>query len=685
MRPRIALRAAAISFIALAGVWAAPAETARPEADPPPSASAREGDWPSFGADAYNTRYSPLDQIDAENFQKLEVAWRWQSISKKVTEANPRVKAGEFKVVPIVVDGLAYVATEIAQVAAIDAGTGETVWEYDPESWKDGRPANVGFQHRGVAYWDDGGKGRIFVTTHDRRLIALDALTGVPVEGFGTGGAVDLLPNDGVDHFGRKINKRHITHSSPPAVVRDTVVVGSIVHDGPTHKTAPPGHVRAFDARTGALKWVFHTIPWEGEEGNETWEDGSWKYTGAANVWSMMAVDPELGYVYLPTGTPTNDMYGGHRLGNNLFAESIVCLEAETGRRVWHFQAVHHGVWDYDFPTAPNLVDIVVDGKPIKAIAQVSKQAFTYVLDRVNGSPVWPIEERPVPQSNVPGERTSPTQPFPTKPAPFDLQGTSEDILNDLTPELKKEALEIAKQFQLGPLYTPPIVDGEGKTVLMLPSAGGGANWPGAAVDPETNILYVPSSTMPSTFPLAKPDAARSDFDYTIKSWFTMVPGPQGLPLVRPPWGRVTAIDLDTGEHVWMTPNGEGPTDHPALQGVETGPLGGGSGAPLLTKTLLFVTQSRGRGEQNSPRINVFDKKTGKLLGHIPLDQTPHGNPVTYLHEGKQYIVVSTGGGPFFAMSAEDFGESADSQAAQAVLAAQPKTTNPELVAFRLP
>jgi quinoprotein glucose dehydrogenase len=298
---------------------------------------------------------------------------------------------------------------------------------------------------------------------------------------------------------------------------------------------------------------------------------------------------------------------------------------------------------------------------------------------------VWPIEERPVPPSNVPGERASPTQPFPTKPAPFDLQGTSEDVLNDLTPALKQEALEIAKRFQLGPLYTPPIVDGEGKPVLMLPSAGGGANWPGAAVDPETNILYVPSSTVPSTFPLAKPDPARSDFDYTIKSWFTFVPGPQGLPLVRPPWGRVTAIDLDTGEHVWMTPNGEGPTDHPALAGVATGPLGAGSGAPLVTKTLLFVTQSRGRGEQNSPRINVFDKSNGRLLGHIPLDQTPHGNPVTYLHDGKQYIVVATGGGPFFAMSAEDFGESADSQEAQAVLASQPKTTNPELVAFRLP
>ena len=394
-------------------------------------------------------RYSPLDQIDGWNFGKLEIAWRWESISKQVTEANPTVRAGEFKVVPIMAGGLLYVGTEVSQVAAIDPATGKTVWSYDPESWKDGRPANVGFQHRGVSYWTDGKEGRVFIATHDRRLIALDAKTGKPIESFGTGGAVDLLPNGGVDHFGRKINKRHITHSSPPAIVRDTVVVGSIVHDGPTHKTAPPGFVRGFDARTGKLKWIFRTIPQPGEVGNETWENESWSYSGAANVWSMMAVDPELGYVYLPTGTPTNDMYGGHRLGDNLFAESIICLDAETGKRVWHFQAVHHGLWDYDFPTSPILTDITVDGKRIKALAQVSKQAFTYVLDRTNGKPVWPIEERPVPQSSVPGERTSPTQPFPTKPAAFDLQGTSEAMLNDLTPELKAEAIEIAKQYQV--------------------------------------------------------------------------------------------------------------------------------------------------------------------------------------------------------------------------------------------
>jgi quinoprotein glucose dehydrogenase len=676
---------ARIAFALVVAVCIAPA-VALGETAADADTAGRAGEWRSFGNDGANTRYSPLDQIDRDNFSQLEMVWAWDSISRQVTEENRRVRPGQFKVVPLMVGGLLYVATELSQVAAIDAASGETVWSYDPESWKVGRPANVGWQHRGVAYWDDGDDGRIFITTHDRRLIALSAKSGALYPDFGVDGAVDLLPGSGLDHFGRKVNPRHITHSSPPAVVRDTVVVGSIVHDGPTHQTAPPGHVRAFDARTGELRWIFHTIPQEGELGNETWENGSWKYTGAANVWSMMAVDEELGYVYLPTGTPTNDMYGGHRLGDNLFAESIICVDAKTGERVWHFQAVHHGVWDYDFPTAPNLVDIVVDGKPIKALAQVSKQAFTYVLDRETGKPVWPIEERPVPQSSAPGERTSPTQPFPTRPAPFDYQGTSADMLNDLTPELRAEALKIAEGFTLGPLFTPPTVEGQGKPVMMLPNTGGGANWPGAAVDPESNVLYVPSSTGATTFPLIQPDPARSDFDLVLKSWFAGVRGPQGLPIIKPPWGRVTAIDLDTGDHVWMTPNGEGPTGHPALAGVDTGPLGGGSGAPLLTKTLLFVTQSRGFGEKNSPRINVFDKKTGELLGHVPLPDTPHGNPVTYLHEGRQYLVVSVGGGPFFGgLTEEDAAEWGEETVKQLSAAADAQTTKPRLVAFRLP
>ena len=557
--------------------------------------AAQTVEWPNFGNDPGNTKYSPLDQIDRTNFEKLEVAWTWESISAQVAADNSRVKPGQFKVVPIMLDGLVYVATEVAQVAAVDAATGKTVWEHDPESWRAGRPANLGFQHRGVAAWrgtaGDGEREqtRIFIATHDRRLLALDGKTGEPVGGFGSAGVVDLLPDRGQEHFGRRVNPRNITHSSPVAIVGNTIIVGSVISDGAVRKTAPPGHIRGFDAITGAMKWIFHTIPQEGEPGVETWEGDSWKYSGNTNVWSMMAVDEELGYVYLPTGTPTNDFYGGHRLGDNLYAESIVCLNADTGERVWHFQAVHHGLWDYDFPTPPHLLDIKVDGKTIKALAQTSKQAFIYVFDRVTGKPVWPIEEREVPASDVPGERASPTQPFPTKPPAFDRQGVSHDDLVDFTPEIKAEAIEIASGYKIGPLFTPPSI-GEG--TLMLPSAGGGANWPGAAVDPETGILYVPSSTGISRHPLNKTDPARSDLTYT-GSFFGSVQGPRGLPLVKPPWGRVTAIDLNKGEHVWMTPNGVGPKGHPALKDLDLPPLlGGGRGNPLLTKSLLFVTQN---------------------------------------------------------------------------------------------
>ena len=644
-------------------------------------------EWPAFGNGPDNTKYSALDQIDRSNFHELQVAWEWESPSTAVAEANRAVKPGQFKPVPIMLGGMVFVATEVAQAAAIDAATGETLWTYDPESWRAGRPANIGFQHRGVVSWQgtvaDGDREReetrIFLATHDRRLIALDARTGEPIGGFGTGGQVDLLAERGQVDFGRPVNPRAITHSSPPAVVGDTVVVGSVVSDGAIRQAAPPGHVRGYDVRTGELKWIFDTIPQEGELGVDTWEEGSWKYTGNTNVWNMMTVDEELGYVYLPVSTPTNDFYGGHRLGD-LFAESIVCLDADTGERVWHFQAIHHGLWDYDFPTPPQLVDITVDGRDIKALAQVSKQAFTYVLDRVTGDPVWDIEERPVPASDVPGERASPTQPFPTKPAPFDRQGVSEDCLIDLTPELLAEAKKIASKFRMGPLFTPPST---GAGTLMLPSAGGGANWPGAAVDPETGVLYVPSSTRISVHPLAKPDPARSNLDY-VGSFFASAAGPRGLPLVKPPWGRVTAIDLNTGEHLWMTPNGHGPKAHPALAGLDLPMLGGGRGAPLLTATLLFVTQRRGRGDKNSPRINVFDKATGELLGHVPLPDTAHGNPITYMVGGRQYIVVAVGGGSFFANIGE-LVEDAGLDLTEEQIAAFSAGTTPKLVALALP
>ena len=457
--------------------------------------STADTEWHHFGHDAANTKYSPLDQITPENFTDLEIAWRWRSIETEVTREREEIRPGPFKSVSLMIDGRVYLSTSLGQVAALDAGTGELIWSYDPQTYdRLDRPANMGWQHRGVSYWDDdeSDDARVFIATHDLLLVALDARTGRQYADFGADGAVDLSTS----LEPRSVDRARLTHSQPLAIAGDTVIVGSIVQDTSlTRREADPGHVRGFDARTGEMKWIFHTIPQGEEFGADTWHDESWRYSGHSNVWGTMAVDEELGYVYLPTGTPTNDWYGGMRPGDNLFAESIIAVDAETGQRVWHFQAVHHGLWDYDFPTAGNLLDITVDGRQIKAIAQSSKQAFTYVFDRVTGEPVWPIEERPVPQGNVPGEWYSPTQPFPTKPAAFDLQGITIDDLVDFTPELRDEAIRIADRAQLGPIFTPPPVRGEGKPIIQAPGPGGGINWPGTAVDPETGRLFVPSQT----------------------------------------------------------------------------------------------------------------------------------------------------------------------------------------------
>ena len=409
--------------------------------------------------------------------------------------------------------------------------------------------------------------------------------------------------------------------------------------------------MRGFDARSVEMKWIFHTIPQGDEFGADSWQNESWRYSGHTNVWGTIAVDDELGYVYLPTGTPTNDWYGGMRPGDNLFAESLICVDAETGERVWHFQAVHHGLWDYDFPTAANLLDITVDGREIKAIAQSSKQAFTYVFDRVTGEPVWPIEERAVPAGDVPGEWYSPTQPFPTKPPPFDLQGITVDDLIDFTPELRAEAVAIAERAQLVPLFAPPPVRGTAKPIIQAPGPGGGINWPGTAVDPETGRLFVPSQTRLRAVELVEyPPPAT--VGYFTDPWAVAVPGPRGLPLVKPPYTRVTAIDLNTGDHAWMSPHGDGPRNHPALKELNLPALGGHSGmhggGPLVTKTLLVVN-SGGRyvaDEVESARtITAYHKDNGDYLGSVTLPSVPYGNPITYLHEGRQYIAVAVGGG----------------------------------------
>ena len=621
--------------IAITAIILSPAQAVHAQEGAP------NGEWHTFGGDLANTKYSALDQINRRNFKNLEVAFAWESISSPVKKAKPELRTSSFKTTPLMVDGILYVTTALSQAAAIDAGTGETIWTFDPKTYENlRRPANLGWQHRGVAYWDDGGVGRIILATHDLKMIALHPKTGELFPEFGENGIVDTSQG-----LGKKVTGNIITHSSPATIVRDTIVLGHVVADFAPLKEGAPGHVRGYDPRTGKMKWMFHTIPREGQVGIETWENDSWKYTGAANVWTMMAADEELGYVYLSTGTSTSDFYGGHRHGSNLFAESIVCVNAETGERVWHFQAIHHGLWDYDFTTPVNLMDIKVDGKEIKALAQVGKQAFAYVLNRETGEPVWPIEERAVPQSTVPGEKSSPTQPFPTKPAAFDYQGLTEDDLIDFTPELLKEAKEIFSQYAPSPLFAPPTVDGVGKPVIQLPGDGGGVNWQGAAFDPETDRFYVPSYTRPVLFTLTKPDPARSNLDLTPKIWAGPVRGPKGLPLMKPPYGRVTAIDMRNGEHEWVTPHGDGPKNHPAIKHLSLPALGAGAGGPLVTKTLLFVNNGGRDMERGQGAISVYDKKTGLYLGKVIVPGRPAGNPITYMHEGKQYIAVATGGG----------------------------------------
>ncbi len=597
-------------------------------------------EWRYIGGDMGHSKYSPLDQITKENVSRLEVAWTWESVDGAIQAAHPDDRAistaNYFQCTPLMVGGVLYGSTSLGQAFALDAVSGETLWDYNPESYKAGRPPNLGFISRGVAYWEDGPDKRVFYGRGDSYLMALDAETGVPVPEFADTGRADLTAGIRGATRGSSYG-----HPSAPVVCRGVVIVGSSISDGPQVKEGIPGVIKGFDAKTGTLLWTFSNVPREGDGGTETWEEDAWRYSGGANTWANISADEELGYVYLPTSTPTNDFYGGHRLGDNLYAESLVCLDARTGERVWHFQIVHHGLWDYDIPCAPNLVDITVDGKRIKAVAQVTKHGFTFVFDRVTGEPVWPIEERAVPQSEVPGEQTSRTQPFPTKPAPFSAQGILEENLIDFTPELRARALEILEEYQIGPLFTPPLV---GKPTAMLPGYGGGANWPGAAFDPETEMLYVPSMNRPSAISLGTPDPARSNFRYT-RSW-AEVPLIDGLPIVKAPYARIVAIDLKTGDIAWKATNGgDGPRDHPLLKDLDLPPLGSNArAAVLVTKTLLFATEGSGRSGSatgGGTKLRAFDKATGEVLAAIELGGQPTGVPMTYKADGRQYVVVA--------------------------------------------
>jgi quinoprotein glucose dehydrogenase len=618
----------------------------------------KAGDWAFYSADNSATKYSAADQINPSNVSSLRVAWRRPQVDPAILAANAGLRiSNRFTASPIMVNGVLYAPDGLGLVEAMDPATGRTLWTQPPLT-----PGTDGLlgggAHWGVAYWRQGSDERIY-TTRAQYLFALNAKTGQPIASFGDGGKVDL--NVGLGPL-----MKAFRWSGVPLIARDVVVIGSsmLEQDSARNMEGPPGDVRAYDIHTGKLRWTFHVVPHTGEPGAETWENKSNEYTGAGNVWSMMSADDDLGYVYLPTSGGTNDMYGGHRLGSNLYTSSIVCLEAKTGKRVWHFQTVHHDLFDDDNPAAPMLVDITVNGRSIKALVQVTKQGLVFVLDRTTGKPVWPIEERPVPASTVPGEKAWPTQPIPTKPLPFEHQGLQADDLIDFTPQLHAEALEIIKNYVTGPLYTPPSIrsDGPGdkKGTLQLPGSNGGVAWTGAAFDPETGMLYIPSKTNPFAADLLKGNPEDTNLRYRAGSR-ALVAGPRGLPLTKPPYGRVTAINLNTGEHVWMVANGDGPRYHPELKALNLPPLGQAvRSTAIVTKTLLFVTE----GDQNNPRtppggggkkFRALDKTTGKTLWETEFEAGATGAPITYVHQGKQYVVLAIGGnqhpGEFVALS----------------------------------
>jgi len=660
----------------------------------------KNGEWPHWGGDLGNTKYSPLDQINRDNVKTLRIAWRW-----KADNYGPRPD-GNYEATPLMINGVLYtIAGSRRDVVAIDGATGETLGMYrlDEGQRGDVSPRKTG---RGVDYWSsaDGRDQRIVFVTQGFHLVVLDARTGVPVPGFGKGGVVDMyedfdqpIPKDGT-----------IGSSAPPIVVRDVIVVGNALLAGtaPRSKENTKGFIRGYDVRTGKRLWTFHTIPQPGEFGNDTWLNDSWSYTGNTGAWSSLTADPDLGYVYLPVEGATGDFYGGHRPGNNLFSDSLVCLDAKTGKRVWHFQLVHHDMWDYDTASPPTLINITVDGRPVRAVAQTSKQSFLYVFDRVTGKPVWPIEEKPVPRGDTPGEWYSPTQPVPTRPAPYDRQGVSESDLTDFTPELHAEALELIKPYKIGPLFTPPsIATAAVRGTLQIPGNQGSALLQGASFDPETQMLYVPSVTNMSVQAL-QPGGTRSDMNF-IGGAGGAVPtedggargggggargggggaagaaaggpggqgrggggrgrggvpqlgpgvsrgpwgiGPQGLPLVKPPYGRITAYNMNTGDIVFQVANGDSfdwIKTHPALQGMNIPRTGrSDEGGILLTKTLMFAGQGCGlfrSGGGGGPMFYSYDKKTGEVVSEMQLPADTCGNPMTYTVNGKQYIAVSIG------------------------------------------
>jgi quinoprotein glucose dehydrogenase len=611
------------------------------------------GEWRTWGGDLGVTRYAPLDQINAANFSQLQVAWRFR------TDSMGSRPDFNLQATPLMINGVLYATVgEHRNAVALDARTGELLWMHRLDEGQRAQRSSRRLSGRGVGYWTDGkGDERIFYVTIGYQLVGLNAKDGVPLKDFGTNGIVDLKKDadqtlDPVDG--------EIAWNGAPVVAKNVVLVGAAHRAGttPASRTNAKGYIRGYDARTGKRLWIFHTIPQQGEFGNDTWLEKSWEYTGNTGVWTQITVDEQLGIAYLPVEIPTGDYYGGHRPGNNLFSESLVAVDLQTGKRIWHYQFVHHPIWDYDVPCAPILVDLTVNGRKVAAVAQPTKQGFIFVFDRKTGEPVFPIEERPVEKGTVPREWYSPTQPFPTKPPSVERQGFLPEYVIDFTPELKAEALKLIEKFKIGPLYTPPIVRGEnGKAgLLFIPN---GPNWPGGSVDPDTGMLYIYSHTLVRILSMVN-DPKRSDMNY-ISDGGASEEGVgnlsvQGLPLVKPPYGRISAVNLNTGDIVWQVAHGETPDNiknHPALKGLNiprTGRPGGAGGSSggigtLVTKTLVISGEGgtvRMPDGSRGAMLRAYDKMTGTEAGAVAMPGAQTGSPMTYMLDGKQFIVVAS-------------------------------------------
>ena len=593
---------------------------------PGPRAAA---EWPVYGGDAGGMKFSGADQINRSNVRQLEVAWRWSTGEAPNEEKG--TAPGEFEVTPIMIGNVLYLSTPYNRVIALDATSGRQLWSYDPHAYEAGQPPiSVGFVHRGIAIWSNGGQRRVFINSR-WRLIALDAKTGEPAREFGDNGEVDIVRT--LDWSG---DKRHYGNTSPPVVYKNLVIVGNSVSDSLVYHDAPPGDVLAFDAITGRVAWRFRTIPQEGEFGNKSWDGKSWQASGHANVWPPFVVDSERGLVYLPVTTGANDYYGGDRKGDNLFADSLVCLNALTGKRVWHFQTVHHGLWDYDGVMPPVLGTIHVDGRKIDAVAAPSKTGFVYVFNRTTGKPVWPIIERAVPQSDVPEERSAATQPFPTKPPAFAKQGFTLEDVADFTPEVKVKALEKLKPYRLGPIFTPPSLEG----TIQMPGNQGGANWGGASFNPETETLFVRSTNAPFVARVKKSKLRTGEETYVGSGTNLTV---EGIPIQKPPYGTLTAIDLSRGELLWQKTFGDTPSlrSNPLLKGVELGQLGTVEHCGVIATRGGLIFGSGGDGS-----IYAVDQRDGNTLWKGELGSKSSATPMTYLSQtGRQFVVIATGSG----------------------------------------